>query len=80
MATALAGLSRVLMAGRLVEAPSAARVQALLVQAVQLVVQIVRMRAAQQEAGEAQRPVGWGFDRTGAQVLAAAREEQGGTE
>jgi len=51
----LAGVSRVLMAARLADAPQLARVRALMVQAVQLAAQISRTIAARQDATEAQR-------------------------
>jgi hypothetical protein len=51
----LAGASRVLMATRLVDAPHHARVQALLVQAIELAAQISRTIAAQRDATDAQR-------------------------
>lgn len=51
----LAGASRVLMAARLADAPQHARVQALLVQAIELAAQISRTIAAQQGATASQR-------------------------
>jgi hypothetical protein len=88
----LAGVARVLMAARLADAPQHARVQALLVQAVQLAAQISRTIAARQDATEAQRraaaavaraaeaaanrPGGWQFTKTGAEVIEAARTAQ----
>ena len=51
----LGGASRVLMAARIADAPNHARVQALLVQAIELAAQISRTIAAQQDATAAQR-------------------------
>jgi hypothetical protein len=51
----LSGASRVLMAARIADAPNHARVQALLVQAIELAAQISRTIAAHQDATSAQR-------------------------
>lgn len=51
----LSGASRVLMAAKLADAPAHARVQALVVQAIELAAQISRTIAAQRDATEAQR-------------------------
>jgi hypothetical protein len=55
MSAWLGGASRVLMAARIADAPNHARVQALLVQAIELAAQISRTVAAQQDATAAQR-------------------------
>lgn len=55
MSAWLGGASRVLMAARLADAPNHARVQALLVQAIELAAQISRTIAARQDATAAQR-------------------------
>ena len=55
VSAALAGASRVLLAGRSSDAPDHVRVQALVVQAVELAAQISRTIAAHQDATAAQR-------------------------
>lgn len=73
----LAGASRVLMATRLAGAPHHARVQALLLQAIELAAQISRTIAAQRDATDAQRRAAEATRQAAASAAAAPAPARG---